>query len=213
MLNFKNVDKVFVTSDTHLKHNKDFVWKARGYNSVKEHDDGIIDTINATVDVDDTLVHLGDFCLNASVQDFEELISRINCQNIYMLWGNHPNPHFKEIYKPLVQSFLGEHYTYDSEIYPLRYRNVVYIGNYCEVSFGKQFAVLSHYPISIWNYSGQGAWMLCGHSHNSFPQTRAESTAGKILDVGWDGHKAPWSVTELSDVMKKKQFVGIDHHF
>lgn len=212
MLNFKEKNKVYITSDTHFRHNRDFIWKSRGFSSVVEHDNAIITKINECVAYDDTLIHLGDFCLNTNINQFEELLSRINCQNIYMLWGNHPNPHYKNVYKPLVKNFLKSEYTDDREIYPFRYRNVVYIGNYAEVVIGGQFAVLCHYPISIWNEAQNGAWMLCGHSHYGFEPSKAESLTGKILDVGWDGHKAPWSLPEIAAVMAKKGFNKVDHH-
>lgn len=212
MLNFKEKNKIFVTSDTHFHHNKDFIWKNRGYSSIKNHDDDIIDIINKKVKPDDILIHLGDFCLNASLSQFEELISRIYCQNIYMLFGNHPNPHYKNIYKPLVKTVLGETYFDNNEVYPLRYRNVVYIGNYTSAILDGQFCILCHYPISVWDEMQNGAWMLCGHSHYGFEPSRAESLAGKILDVGWDGHKAPWSLQEIAAVMAKKGFNKVDHH-
>ena len=212
MLNFKEKNKVYITSDTHFHHNRDFVWKSRGFSSVIEHDNALISKINERVKCDDILIHLGDFCLNTNASQFEELLTRINCQNIYMLFGNHPNPHYKNVYKPLVKSLLKSEYTDDSEMYPLRYRNVVYIGHYAEVVIGGQFIVLSHYPIYVWNEMQHGAWMLCGHSHGGCPFSCPDNINNKILDCGWDLHKTPLSFGELQEIMDKKGFVAMDNH-
>lgn len=213
-INLKETEnsKIYITSDPHLGHQRDFVWKVRGYNSAEEHTDDWFVKTNAIVRPNDILICLGDFCLNTNPAQFEEFLSRIHCQNLYMIFGNHPNPHYKNVYKPLVKQTLGNLYTDVSEVYPLKYRNITYIGHYVEAVLNGQFAVLCHYPISIWNEMQHGAWMLCGHSHYGFEPSRAESLAGKILDVGWDGHKAPWSLQEIASVMAKKGIVKVDHH-
>jgi calcineurin-like phosphoesterase family protein len=205
MLNLRDTDqqKVYVSSDFHLGHQRDFVWKSRGYNSVQEHDDGLINILNETVRPNDILLFLGDFCLNTTVDQFNSYLDRIKCQNIMALWGNHNNPHEKSIYKKVVG---------DKEQYPVKYKNITYLGHYVEVILNGQFVVLFHYPIFIWNEQKNGSWCLCGHSHNSFPQTRADNLYGKILDVGWDGHSKPWSFSEISAVMNGKRFIPLDHH-
>jgi calcineurin-like phosphoesterase family protein len=219
MLSFRDTEecKTYVTSDTHFNHDPKWenpIWKLRGFNSAKEMTDGLIDNINKVVRPNDNLLHLGDFCLNTNPSQFEELLSRINCQNIYLQWGNHPNSHYKNVYRPLVKKILGDNYTEDSEIYPLRYRNIIYIGNYNEVVLNGTFCVLFHYPISIWNEIKHSALHLCGHSHHNYPPTQVTSLSGKVLDVGVDGHdNMPWSIPEIVEVMKKKQFISPgDHH-
>ena len=214
MLNLKESDtqKIFVTSDTHFGHNKEFVWKARGYASVQEHDEALIGIINSIVKSNDILFHLGDFCLNTSIERFEWIISQIQCQNIYLLHGNHNNPHEKQVYRKLVKEILGGWYSEESEVYPLRYKNIIYVGPLKEMILNGQYVVLMHYPLTIWNEMKHGAWMLCGHSHYSFPSTQATSLESKILDVGWDGHGKPWIMKEIADVMATKQIVKVDHH-
>jgi calcineurin-like phosphoesterase family protein len=215
MLNFAKKSKTFVTSDTHWHHAPKWenpIWKMRGHSSPKEHDDFIVSEINRRVGKDDDLIHLGDLCLNSKIEDFEQLISSINCQNVYMLWGNHPNPHYKRVYLPLVKILLGNSYVEGMEVYPLQYKNVIYLGHYAEVILEGQYTVLSHYPIYIWNEMQHGAWMLCGHSHYGCELSRAETMTGKILDVGWDGHKSVWTLEEIRAVMDKKQIAVVDHH-
>lgn len=215
MINIKETEnqKVYFTSDLHLNHGKSFVYESRGYSSVKEHNDIIINNINNIVRYTDILFNLGDFTLNSSIGDFENFISRINCQTMYMLFGNHANRHFKEIYKPLIKQILGENYTEDSEIYPIKYKNIIYIGNYAEIIINKQLIILSHYPIYIWNHMSGGSWHLTGHSHGGCEKTNPNTSTEKILDVGLDCHdNKPWSFDEIKTFMNKKQFVAVDKH-
>lgn len=207
MLNLRETEeqKIYVSSDFHLGHQRDFVWKARGFNSVHEHDDGVINSVNETVRPNDILLFLGDFCLNTTMDQFDAYIDRIKCQNILSLWGNHNNPHEKGVYRKIV----GD----SGDAYPTKYKNIVYYGHYLEVILGGQYVVLFHYPISIWNEMKHGSWMLCGHSHYGFPQTQAANLYGKTLDVGWDGHQKPWSLSEIASVMDGKRFQAMgDHH-
>jgi calcineurin-like phosphoesterase family protein len=131
---------------------------------------------------------------------------------MYLLWGNHPNKHLKQIYKPLVQSILGKLYSEEHQIYPLRYKNIIYIGDYAEIVVNGQFITLSHFPFSVWHKMEKSSWHLCGHSHYNFQPSMAEDSTSKILDVGWDGHKKPWSFEEVAEVMATKSVPVVDHH-
>lgn len=202
--------KFFFTSDPHLGHQRDFVWKARGFESADAHTDGWINKINELVKANDILFCLGDFCLNTPLSKFNEYLSRINCQNILSTWGNHNNPHEKNVY----QTGMGNKFLRDLPVmnYPYEYRNMVYLPHYVEAALNGQFIVLCHYPMSIWNEMQSGSWMLCGHSHYGFEASKATNLSAKILDVGWDGHNSPWSFSEIAEVMSKKTFTKVDHH-
>jgi len=203
---------VYFTSDWHLGHQRDFVWGARGYKDYEDHTNNIIDVTNGIVRPNDIIYYMGDFCLNTPMSRFEEYLGRIQCQNIRMVWGNHNNPHFKNVYIPCVKSFLGQLYFEGVEVYPLKYRNVTFLGGYYEVAINGQMLCLFHYPISVFNQMNHAAWHLCGHSHYHFDPSTAENTTAKILDVGWDGFKKPLSFAEVSAIMAKKQVPVVDHH-
>jgi len=53
--------KIFFTSDTHFNHDREWVFKARGFSNIKEHNDCLIKNINELVRENDILFHLGDF--------------------------------------------------------------------------------------------------------------------------------------------------------
>ena len=207
--------KVYFVSDTHLGHQQEFIWGSRGYTSPEHHTNSVIDGINARVRSTDILCMLGDFSLNTTIDDFNDYISRITCQNVCMLWGNHNNPHEKRVYKPLADALLDKSVILNTEhyqVYPVFYKNVKYLGHYHEVAIDGQIIIMFHYPISVWNFMGGGAWCLCGHSHYNFEPSTATNYNAKILDVWWDGFKKPLSFDEVSNIMAKKGIPQVDHH-
>lgn len=223
ILRIKQTDdqKVYWLSDTHFNHNRDFVYGARGFKSAEEHTHTIIDKINELVRPNDILMHPGDFCLNTEEAGFNSLLARIACQNIYTTWGNHNNPLWK-IYKREVEKVwmqIGDEnlshaiFADKPEIYPFRYKNMVFLGNYAEITVDGQYFIMCHYPIHVWNYVKDGAKMICGHSHYGLPFSQADNLEAKILDVGWDGYARPLSTKEVLDIMNKKAvFETGDHH-
>jgi calcineurin-like phosphoesterase family protein len=214
-LKFKTSEQnVFFTSDLHYGHNKDFVWKARGFSSLSEHDEFIIKSINDTVGQDDILWSLGDMTLNTNEEQFESFISRLNCKKIYSLWGNHPNPMAKIYKEKCMTPFWGTFFDDGTrpEIYPFVYKNLIFCGHYAEIFVDKQFIVCSHYPIAVHNNSGHGSWACCGHSHHGFEGSLPNNSNGKILDVGFDGFKKPLSFAEIQKIMSHKIIIKSDHH-
>jgi calcineurin-like phosphoesterase family protein len=212
LLKFKQTDtqKVYFVSDTHYNHNPKWevpLWMQRGYASVEEMNLDEIEQINKIVRPDDILFHLGDISLNCNEQQFEDFIGKLNCKNIYLLWGNHNAP-CQAIYKREVTVKYME----DIEVYPFKYKNIIFLGNYQEITVDGQYIVLAHYPISVFNYMKDGAWHLCGHSHYNFDLSTAENKTSKILDVGWEGLKRPYTMEEVRNIMNSKGIVAVDHH-
>lgn len=201
--------KVWFTSDLHLGHQRDFIWKARGYASADDHTYSVIQSINAHVEPNDILFMGGDLCLNTNIHKLHEYLELIQCQNFWMLWGNHNNPHEKSIYRLERDKMTPRGIR---EIYPLKYRNVTFLGHYCEVSINGQFIILFHYPLLSWNHLSTGAWALVGHEHGGLPATRPENKNGKILDIGWDLYNKPLSFNEVKIIMDTKQIASMGHH-
>lgn len=200
--------RVWFTSDTHFNHDKEFIYKSRGYSNRYEHNDALINKINELVRVEDTLIHLGDFCLNITMPEFEEILGRINCQNILYIWGNH-NSCIRRMYE---ETLVGEYQRNDIEVYPYKIGKLTFLGDYKEIIVNGQLMVLHHYPHQIWNQMQKGAWQLSGHSHYSNPSTQVTCTTNKILDVGWDGHGKPLSFPEVQTIMMNKLHVKKDKH-
>ena len=84
---------IFVTSDLHLGHNKEFVYKARGFKNIEEHDQALIGNWNATVRPEDTVYIGGDILLKHNLEDNEfvyglALLRQLNGK-LNILRGNH----------------------------------------------------------------------------------------------------------------------------
>jgi calcineurin-like phosphoesterase family protein len=202
--------KVYVTSDPHLGHDRDFVWGYRGYSCCDDHTEGVIKTINDTVRPNDILFMLGDHTLNTTKEQFDAYLDRINCRNFFCLFGNHNNPHEKSIYRPERDKLVNSRVQW---VFPVKYKNMTYMGHYAEVVVNGQLIVMCHYPFRSWISASKGSWCLCGHEHGQMPETRPEATnAGKILDVGWDVFKRPISFSEIKEIMDKKPICQVGHH-
>jgi calcineurin-like phosphoesterase family protein len=204
--------KAYFASDFHLNHQgprgSTPLWKSRGYNSPSHMTDRIIEITNEHVKANDYLFYVGDWCLDTTSHMFEEQLSRFNCQNIYMVWGNH-NSQVSDVYRNTVKKEFNRT---DIEVYPIRYRNIVFCGDYLELTVDGTHICMFHYPISVFNKMRHGTYMICGHSHYSYEKTRASCLENRILDVSWDGHLKPLSMKEIRDIMAKKGMVSVDHH-
>jgi calcineurin-like phosphoesterase family protein len=201
---------VFFSSDFHAFHNPSWpvpIWKMRGYESWQEMNEDILDKVNARVKPNDILFFLGDFALNSTPEQVEEFLSQIKCNNIHKIFGNHCSSTIR-IYDREIMATFGQ----KIEVYPFKYKNLVFCGNHLEVSINKQHIILSHFPFRVFNRSHHGSWALSGHSHYSDKERRADYPIGKTLDVGWDGKNDIYSFEEIKEIMDKKSIHQVDHH-
>lgn len=237
MLNIKtNANlNVWFGSDFHLNHKGPKggtpLWQSRGYLSPEDMTTQITAKVNELVMPDDYLFYLGDWCLDTDEAKFESDLAQFNCRNIMMLWGNHNNP-VQRIYKKLIRNsiagqidgdikwyeptkkrgFVDAQWVGAVEVYPFRYKNIVFCGDYMEAVVDGQVICMCHYPMDVFNHGTHGAFMLCGHSHGSYEKTRKDYKYNKRLDMSWDCHLKPLSINEVKDIMAKKEFIAVDHH-
>ena len=82
-------EQIYVTSDLHFGHDREFIWKARGYNSVDEMNEDYVRKWNITVDNDDDVYVLGDLMLGdkSNIEFIKRLKGRI-----HIVLGNHDTP-------------------------------------------------------------------------------------------------------------------------
>jgi len=193
-------DKLFVTSDTHFFHNKEFVYKSRGYDDPLQMTEDMINVINSTVGEDGILLHLGDFCLNTTREQYNEILSNLKVKEIWMLWGNHNNP-IQRTYGGIREQVCSYN------------RNILirYLGHYFTFRNKKNVFVCFHFPIHTFDGVNHGSMHLCGHSHGSYEISRPENHEQKILDCGWDVHKKPLTMKEIETIMSRKNLKKLHH--
>lgn len=91
--------KIFLTSDTHFGHDREFLWGPRGFTSVEEHDKAVIKNWNEAVKPEDTVFHLGDVMLGDNDHGMN-CLRQLN-GTIYIIPGNHDTSTRIKLYKTL----------------------------------------------------------------------------------------------------------------
>lgn len=90
---------IYLTSDTHFGHDREFLWGPRGFRSYPEHDETIIANWNAVVGPEDDVYVLGDLMLGNNEHGLE-CLRRLNGK-LHIVWGNHDTDVRKELYAQL----------------------------------------------------------------------------------------------------------------
>ncbi len=87
-MNFKfNAEHTFFTSDTHFNHANIIKFCNRPFKDVEQMNDVMIANWNSVIGKDDTVFHLGDFCLGGAAE-WTKILDRLNGK-IYLIMGNH----------------------------------------------------------------------------------------------------------------------------
>ncbi len=201
---------IYFTSDTHF-HHKNIVrgtteWTTldpesshqslRDFDTLQEHDEALIKSINSLVKHDDILYHLGDWSFGGHEQ-IKKFRDRLECREIHLIFGNH-DQHIEPIDSPYRECFSSVGY-----VKQLSFK----IDTTRSGKFGKTNIFLSHYSHQVWNKSHHGTIHLFGHSHGSL------KGIGKSMDVGVDTNNLyPYHLDEILDIMKKVKTEIVDHH-
>lgn len=108
---------IWFTSDTHFGHNKEFVWKVRGFDSCEEMNEAIVERWNSRVKDEDDIWHLGDIMLGdpSNLEYLKRLKGRI-----HIIYGNHDTNNRIDMYNTVPnvvsaawadrQKFNGYHF-------------------------------------------------------------------------------------------------------
>lgn len=78
---------IYFISDTHFYHNNIIKYCDRPFNSVDEMNEVLINNWNSVITNDDTIYHLGDFCLSTS-EEIKNIFNKLNGKKI-LIRGNH----------------------------------------------------------------------------------------------------------------------------
>lgn len=155
---------IFVTSDLHFCHDRDFIYKKRGFSNISEHDEAIIENWNKVVKWNDTVYILGDLMLCDNVQGLHNF-KKLNGEKRIII-GNHDTSNRLALYQSV----------YNTEV--MGYGALLKAEN---LSF-----FLSHYPTITDNYDNVRVYNLCGHNHTD--NKWLHESIGAIYHVELDAH-------------------------
>lgn len=178
----------YFTADPHFGH--PLVSELRGFSSVTEHDEAVLEAFNSRVGPGDNTFIIGDFMLPFTDNYASELLKKLNGTK-HLILGNH-DPTKKHL--GLVGNKPGKW----AAVTHIRARKID----------GEAF-FLCHYACRSWPGMGRGAIHLYGHSHGNLAPDY-----GRSMDVGVDtrGDFAPWHIEEVRELMHKTPILVVDHH-
>lgn len=181
------MSQIYLTSDLHLFHDREFVYKPRGFDTVHEMNEAIIDRWKDTIEPEDDIYILGDIALggpDALPQTLE--ILRALPGRLHLVRGNHDTNKRWYAYTSLP--------------------NVVEMQNAIYLDYRKYHFYLSHYPTLTGNLEKKSLHQctldLYGHTHqrNNFYQDLPY-----MYHVGVDSHNCfPVPLDQIIDDMKNK---------
>ena len=174
---------IYFTSDWHFNHDKDFIWKKRGYNSVEEMNEDLINKICSTLDEGDELWVLGDLVMG-DINKAAAVLSRIP-YSVHFLVGNHDTLRRINLYDSL---------------------GWVNHGRTIQVTDGSWDFYLSHYPTVTMNYDDvkkhHPLINLHGHTHY---QNKFYNDNPYMYNVGVDSQDGyPVSIDKIKADIKEK---------
>lgn len=181
------MNKIYFISDTHFGHQ--FISKKRGFVTVEEHDNFLIDNWNKTVDNGDRIYILGDFIW--SDVEPETILKRLNGQK-YLIQGNHDR--------------INNH----TESKFLRYVNWIKDYFVLKIKVGANIPsikiVLFHYPIEVWDSDHYGSFHLFGHIHEKCRHKEMSELPNRF-NVGAD--VINYTPIEWEEILKKLKETGM----
>lgn len=175
---------IYLTSDFHFCHAREFVYKQRGFESIHDMNEAIVENYNRVVGMEDDVYILGDIMLNNNDEGLKLLKGLRG--HIHIIIGNHDTDNRVELYRGCW--------------------NVVEVTYATVIKYGKYHFYLSHYPTFTGNLQTESLKeMMCnffGHMHQT---TNFYNDIPFMYHVGVDSHECtPVSIeTAISDMKRK----------
>ncbi len=174
---------IWVTSDLHFNHDREFIWKARGFNSVDEMNHAIVDRYNSVVKPEDEVFILGDLMLGRDTVSGLDLISSLNGHKT-IIRGNHDS-------KKRIDAYEACGWQVYNSLY---------------LDYKKYLFYLSHYPTMTGNLEVESMHQtilnLFGHTHQT---SNFYNDIPYCFHVGVDSHNCyPISLDSIIEEIKAK---------
>ena len=138
---------IYFLSDLHFFHDREFVWKVRGFRDVEQMNDTIMENLNNTISAEDDFYLLGDFALGTDSDRIRATAASLPGK-VHLIIGNHDTDSKIKLYKELP--------------------NFVEIAYATKIRVEKRELFLSHYPVLTADYSDNPrhtVFNIHGHIH------------------------------------------------
>lgn len=138
-----NIDDIYISSDWHIGHDKEFIWKVRGFSDMNSYTKWLVETSQKEFD-GKNLILLGDNVWSKNYVDYFYDATK-TCKNVFFINGNHGPSQWS---RPLRSNMI-----------PIDSATVL-----CGIK-GVKYTPLTHYPIMLNPFNE--FINLCGHMHGS----------------------------------------------
>jgi len=175
---------IYFTSDLHLGHDREFIYKSRGFDNIKQMNDAVITNWNELVKPEEEVYINGDVMLGDNTAGLE-LFKQLNGK-IHIIWGNHDTDVRKELLRACS--------------------NVVSTGYADMLRYAKYHFFLTHYPCMTGNLEKESlkktTLNLFGHTHS---KNKFYNDMPFMYNVAMDAHNCtPVSIDEIIMDMNDK---------
>lgn len=187
------MSEIYFTSDLHMMHNKDFLFKPRGFSNERDMCEALVENWNNIVKPDDIVYDLGDIALS-DIQEAAKYIKKLNGKHMWIR-GNHDSDNKVD--------YLMD-YCWDK---------LYFIGWADILKDGKFRFYMSHYPTLTANYSSDKHFnqnIINLHAHTHQKTNFLNPTNPFMYHVGLDSHNCtPVHIDEiLSDIRQRWNELG-----
>jgi calcineurin-like phosphoesterase family protein len=207
----KDYKEILFCSDTHWGHNKEFLYKPRGFSNPEDHSNWIQEQIDG-IHPDSLLIHLGDHGLSVGAERIQEFLLTFPCETL-TIFGNHQSGVHQLYQQQLPKGFEN------CQLYPMKITpNITLLGYEFLLDIDHDRFYCRHMAPLIWPEMGKNRWCVTGHSHSNLIQANpGYSGFGKMLDVGVENAKnyndsAFFTYEEVRGIMWVKADASFDHH-
>ena len=177
---------IYLISDWHFCHQRDFIYKPRGFNSPEEMNAAIIERHNAIVKPEDDVYCLGD-CIMTNNEEGITCINQLKGK-IHVICGHYDTKTKIELYK--------------------KCKNIVEVCDAKWLKVNGQMYFLSHYPCLTDNQDADKPLSrkvinICGHLH--ILDKWIDWNKGLIYHVDCDAqHCTPIEINKIKEEIKNK---------
>ncbi len=184
---------IYLISDTHFGHDKEFIYKPRGFKNVLEMNATEIKNWNKTVTPNDDIYMLGDFFLGTDMNFIKIILERLNGK-IHLIIGNHDAPAKLKLYRECSK--------------------IVEMAWALQIEYNHRKYFLSHYPTFTADLTANNpqkcVFNLFGHTHS---KAKFYEDKPYMYNVAADAHDCtPVSIEKIQEdinaEMKNRGFIN-----